>query len=179
MKTTTKIIALTMAIASLTAVPVVFAHQGMGMGQGMQQGQGMGPGMMGHGPAMGPGMGMGRMAGGDPAQHATRMAEFKTALKITAEQEPAWTKFEATMRQQAEARQALRTTMQAQMKDGKMPADMSAQREAMQKLRAERDAARTELFAMLTPEQKALADRQGQGRHGRHGHRMAMQAPAK
>lgn len=179
MKTTTKIIAITMAIASLAAVPAVFAHQGMGMGmgQGMQQGQGMGPGMMGHGPAMGPGMS--RMAGGDPAQHATRMAEFKTALKITAAQEPAWLKFEATMRQQAEARQALRTTMQAQLKDGKAPADMSAQREAMQKLHTERDAARAELYAVLTPEQKALADRAPQGRHRRHGHHMAMQAPAK
>jgi hypothetical protein len=157
MKTTTKIIAITMAIGALVAAPAVFAHQGMGMGQGMQQGQGMGPGMMGHGPAMGPGMGMGRMAGVDPAQHATRMAEFKAALKITAEQEPAWSKFEATMRQQAEARQ----------------------RETMQKLHAERDAARAELFAVLTPEQKALADRAPQGRHGRHGHHMAMQAPAK
>lgn len=179
MKTTTKIIAITMAIGALVAVPAAFAHQGMGMGMGMQPGQGMGPGMMGHGPAMGPGMGMGRMAGGDPAQHATRMAEFKAALKITAEQEPAWSKFEATMRQQAEARQTLRATMQAQMKDGKAPADMSAQRETMQKLHAERDAARAELFAVLTPEQKALADRAPQGRHGRHGHPMAMQAPAK
>ena len=179
MKTTTKIIAITMAIASLAAAPAVLAHQGMGMGMGMQQGQGqgMGAGMMGHGRGMSPGMG--RMQGGDPAMAATRLAEFKATLKITAAQEPAWSKFEATMRQQAEARQAMRTTMQAQMKDGKAPADMSAQRDAMQKLRAERDAARTELFAVLTPEQKALADRQGQGRHGRHGHRMAMQAPAK
>lgn len=188
MKTTTRFFA-TVIVASLAAAGAALAHPGggMGMGMGMHNGQGMGmghgpgmgPGMMGHGPAMGPGMGMGRMQVGDPAMAATQLAEFKTALKITAAQEPAWSKFEAATRQQAEARQAMHTAMQAQAKDGKAPADWTAQRDKMQKLHAERDLARTELFALLTPEQKALVDRQPQGRHGRHGHHMAMQAPAK
>lgn len=190
MKTTTKIIAATLAIASLAAVPVVFAHPGMGMGQGMgpglQQGYGMGPGtgmgpgMMGPGLAMGPGKAMGRMPGAEPAAlAATRLAEFKSALKITAAQEPAWQKFEAATRQQAEARQAMHSAMQAQLQEGKAAPDMTAQRETMLKLHTERQAARTELYAVLTPEQKALADRLPAGRQARHGHRMALQAPAK
>lgn len=185
MKTTTRFFA-TVIVASLAAAGAALAHPGGGMGMydgqgmGMGRGPGMGPGMMGHGPAMGPGMGMGRMQGGDTAAlAASRLAEFKTALKITAAQEPAWSKFEAATRQQAEARQAMRSAMQAQPADGKAPADWTAQRDKMLKLHTERDAARAELFAVLTPEQKALADRQPAGRHGRHGHHMAMQAPAK
>lgn len=191
MKTTTRFFA-TVIVASLAAAGAALAHPGGGMGMyngqgmGMGHGPGMGPGMMGHGPAMGPGMGpgmgmsMGGMWGGDTAAlAASRLVEFKTALKITAAQEPAWSKFEAATRQQAEARQAMHSAMQAQAKDGKAPADWTAQRDKMQKLHAERDLARTELFALLTPEQKALVDRQPMGRHGRHGHHMAMQAPAK
>ncbi|MBL0085837.1 MAG: Spy/CpxP family protein refolding chaperone [Ideonella sp.] len=200
MKTATKIIAATVTLASLAAASVVLAHpgQGMGMGPGMgmgMMGHGMGPGM-GQGMGMGPGMGMmghgmgpgmaGRMHGPQTgATAASHLSELKAQLKITAAQEPAWQKFDAFVRQQAETSQAMRTTMQAQMQaqrnDPKAaPIDYAAQREAMGKLRdthlAARDAARKELYAVLTPEQKAIADQHM--RPGR-GHRMAMRTPAK
>ena len=58
------------------------------------------------------------------------------------------------------------------------PADRAAHHEAMAKMRDEHMAARSaalkDLYAVLTPEQKALAD---QRLRGRHGHRMAMRAP--
>ena len=173
MKTATKIIAATITLASLAAAGVVFAHPGQGMGMGMM-GQGMGHGMAGqmHGPQT-------------AANAATHLGELKTQLKITAAQEPAWQKFEAFARQQAETGQAMRTKMQAQMQaqmhDPKAaPADFAAQREAMTKLRethlAQRDAARQELYAALTAEQKAIAE---QHMNAGPGHRMAMRAPAK
>jgi periplasmic protein CpxP/Spy len=185
MKTTTKIVAATLAIVTWAAAPTVFAHPGMGQGPGMQQGQGMGmgQGMMGHGMGhamMGHGMGMGPMGGADtPAVAAARLADFKTALKITPAQEPAWQKFEATAKQQAETRQAMHSAMLAQRQEGKAPADFTAQREAMLKLHTARDAARAELLAVLTPEQKALFDRPAYGRRGHQGHPVSWQAPAK
>ena len=191
MKTATKIIAATITLASLAAASVVLAHPGQGMGQGMGlmglqglgQGQGMGhgPGMGMMGPGMGPGM-AGRMHGPQSAADAAaHLGELKAQLKLSAAQEPAWQKFEAFARQQAETGQATRTRMQALMHDPKAaPADQAAQREAMGKLRethlAQRDAARQELYAALTSEQKAIAE---QHMSAGRGHRMAMQAPAK
>jgi len=179
MKLATRIIATTFTLASLATATVVLAHPGQGMGQGM----GMGMGMMGHG--MGAGMAGHQHGPQTAATAATHLGELKAQLKITAAQEPAWQKFEAFVRQQAEAGQAMRTAMQAQMQshmnDPKAaPVDHAAQHEAMSKLRdshlAARDAARKELYAVLTPEQKLIADQHmGAGR----GHRMAMQAPAK
>jgi Spy/CpxP family protein refolding chaperone len=105
------------------------------------------------------------MRGAENAADVTaRLATVKTELKITAAQEPAWEKFEGVVRQQAGARQAMRSTMQGRMQDPKAAAsgDHAAQRESMMKLRegkrAERDAARQALYAVLTPEQKTLAD---------------------
>lgn len=79
------------------------------------------------------------------------------------------------VREQAEARLTLRTAMQARMQDPAAAAsiDHAAQRDAMMKLResdqAARDTARQALYAVLSPEQKALADqRLGAGL----GHRM-------
>jgi Spy/CpxP family protein refolding chaperone len=85
------------------------------------------------------------------------------------------------VRQQADARQALRTSMQARMQDPAAAAkiDHTAQRETMQKLRevnqAERDKAREALYAVLSPEQKQLADQRlgGNTGHRKGGHRHA------
>ena len=88
----------------------------------------------------------------------------------------------AVVQQQAEQRQAMRTQRQALMQDPKAAAavDRAAQREAMMKLRDEHLAARgavlKDLYAVLTPEQKALADQRLSGGHGR---RMAMHAPGR
>jgi hypothetical protein len=195
MKTTTKIAAITLATLSFAAASAVFAHPGMGMGCGM--GAGMGPGAgpgpcAGAGPGMGMGMGMhggmhGGMRGGmvgpeTPAVTGARLSDLKTELKITAAQDGAWQAYAAVVQQQAEQRQALRTQRLAQMQDPKAAAavDRAAQREAMMKMRDEHLAARAavlkDLYAVLTPEQKALAD---QRLNGWHGHRMAMRAPAR
>lgn len=175
MKAATKIIAVAAALTSLAVAGVALAHPGQGMGADMM-GHGMGTGMgMGHGMAShnhGP-----QMAG----SAATHLGELKAQLKITTAQEPAWTKFEAFVRQQADAGAAMRAQIQAQMHDPKAaPSDHASQREAMGKWREShqvaRDAARKELFAVLTPEQKAIAE---QHMSAGRGHRMAMQSPVK
>lgn len=189
MKTTTKIIAATLTVASLAAVSIVSAHpdggQGMGYGQGMGpgsgmmgQGYGMGPGagMMGQGHGMGSGFAMGGMHGFDsPAVTTARLGDLKSTLKITPAQESAWTTYEAQVRQQAQTRQAFHTAMLAQRQDPKATIDHNAQHAAMSQLFAAQAEARNALFAVLTPEQKALLERpQGRG-HGQH---MGWQAPA-
>lgn len=186
MKTSTKLLSIAAAALALGAGGLVFAQAGQGpygcmgggpgMQQGTQQGMGMHGGMRGGmGPGAHGGMGAGMQGAGQPADAAAHLATAKTDLKITATQEPAWQAFEAVVRQQAETRQALRTAMQARMQDPAAAAsiDHAAQREAMMKLRdsdqAARDTARQALYAVLSPEQKALADqRLGAGP----GHRM-------
>jgi Spy/CpxP family protein refolding chaperone len=133
---------------------------------------------------MGPGMGMhggmyGGMHGGmvNAETVAARLADLKTELKITGAQEGAWQAYVAVVQQQAAARDALRAQMQG---PEVTPADRSAHFEAMSKFREEHLAARTaalnDLYAVLTPEQKQLADqRLMPGR----GPGMAWRAPAK
>lgn len=193
MKTTTKIIATTLTVLSLAAVSVVSAHPGGGYGMGQGAGMGPGAGMMGQGMGMGMGMGqgmgqgygMGHGAGmsavggmgfDSPAVLAARMGDMKTALKITTEQDAVWQKYAAQVQQQAQTRQAFHASMQAQMQDPKVSIDRNAQHETMTKLFASQDAARTELLAVLTPEQKALF---GQPRGAGHNHRMGPQTQLK
>ena len=163
MKLTYKIITGVAATLSLAAAGAVYAHQGGGMG-----GYGPGYGMAG---AMGGGMGMGHgMAGGmfgvnGGAMADSRLAELKAELKITSAQDAAWLAFENLTKQQATAMQALRSQMQAQMQNqqpGAASTDYTAQRDAMMKLRdanqTAHSAAVKDLYAVLTPEQKAIAD---------------------
>ena len=164
MKTSTRIIAITAAAFALGTGGLAFAGHGQGNAgcMGADKGQGMGRHQGGPG---------GQRGAGNPADVAARLAAAKTTLAITAAQEPAWQAFEGVARQHAEARQAMRSTMQGQAAS----ADHAAQREAMMKQReahrAESEAARQALYAVLTPEQKAIADKQLGARHG---HRMAM-----
>ncbi len=135
-----------------------------GMGQHGMGMQGMGMGQ--HGAAH---TGMRGMH--DPSGAAVHLAALKTELKITAAQEPAWLKYEATVNQQTQARQALRDGMHARMQDPKAAAtvDRAAQHEAMTRFHAaqqdERDAARQALLAVLSPEQKALAEQRLVSQH--------------
>ena len=195
MKTTTRIIAAAAATLSLAVAGAVFAHPGgmgwgpgggwgHGMGYGMGYGPGMGPGM-GYGPGMGPGMGygpgmrgMGPGAGGYDMAAATagRLAAFKTQLKITPAQDNAWKAYETVVTQQSAAMQALRDDFHAKLQNaqpGAAPADMAAHRDAMFKLResgfAANEAALKELYAVLTPEQRAIADRTMNYAGGRRG----------
>ena len=193
MKTTTRFGAVTLAVLALGVAGAVSAHPGYGMSQGM--GHGMGPGAgagscMGYGPAagavdgaggcgMGPGMGRGMhgaMRGGmhgpdTPAVAAARLSDLKTELKITEAQESAWQGFVAVVQQQAEQRQAMHAQMRARMQDPQAaPVDRAARHAEMTTLRDAHFKARSEaltgLYAVLTPEQKALADQRLRGPYG-------------
>ncbi|HEV7821515.1 MAG TPA: Spy/CpxP family protein refolding chaperone [Burkholderiales bacterium] len=104
------------------------------------------------------------------------LAALKVELKITPAQEKAWQTFADKTRKQAEARSAQRAKFK-----GSKPADnvsapeRMAQRTAFMKQAVAsmeaRTAAVTELYAALTPEQKALADKQFARGHGGRFHR--------
>lgn len=168
MKNTIKIIAAAAVIATGFA-GAAFAHQDGKMGGMGMHGAGMG--MAHHGGA--PGAAPDRMRGmHNPAEAGARLAALKGELKITAAQEPAWQQYEAVVNQQTQARQAARDAMRARMQDPNAAAtvDHAAQREAMSKLhtaqQGERDAARVALVAVLSPEQKAVAERRLAGGPG-------------
>lgn len=117
-----------------------------------------GPGA-GRGPMMG-GMGRdGRMGGGmmDPAATAARLDGAKGALKITAEQESAWNAYAAAVKARADQRAQFHEQMAAAD-----PAARRALRDQHFAAHAESikavDAARSGLYAVLTPEQRATAD---------------------
>lgn len=141
--------------AALAMAAIAAAQPCGGMGTGFGPGMGMrgGPGM---------GMGPGHAAHG-PADHAAmadgRLAYLKTALKITPAQESAWDAFAATSKAQAAGMDAMREKMW--QGGGSAPERASARAEAMQQ-RATAMAAASKalgsLYAVLTPEQKAIAD---------------------
>ena len=193
MKTSNIIFAVTIITASMAGAGSALAHGGMGPdAMGMSAEHAIGHGMMGAGHDMGHGMmgmgagmhaGMGPMRGPEaPAATSTTLADWKAQLKITAAQEAAWSRYAALVTQQAEARAKMRTQMHAQMSDPKTAStvDHAAERETMHKFQQENRAARntalTDLYAVLTPEQKAVADQRLQGRRG---HRMAGHTPGK
>lgn len=180
MKTSTRILSISAAVLTLGAGGFAFAQASnegrdcMGGGMGMQQGMGKHGGAHGgtHG-GKGGGMG-GGMRGAGPADAAARLAATKAELKITAAQEPAWQAYEAVVRQQAESRQAMRTAMQARMQDPAAAAsiDHAAMRDTKHQQResnrAARETARQALYAVLSPEQQAVA---AQRLHFGSGHR--------
>jgi Spy/CpxP family protein refolding chaperone len=111
----------------------------------------------------------------DPAQIASHLEQVKATLQITPTQEVAWQNFTQVLLTQAQARQAQRAAWQAAHQDpsAAAPTDRSAQRAAMKQQfeadRAQREAARKELFTVLSPEQQALALKQLPPHHGQHG----------
>lgn len=148
---------------------------------GMAPGPGMGPGMM-HG---GHGHGDGDVA----AFAAKRLAALKSELKITAQQEAAWQAFAAKAAEQAKAMQA-QHQQRLQGLDRPGPAPVSAPERMAQHLDQMRQhldqmkqhlanmesmqGAVKDLYAVLTPEQRALADQHFEHLHrgGAMGHRM-------
>ena len=138
--------------------------QGYGMGPGMMggagPGQGMGPGMMG---GYGPGQGMGPQAmyntySGNADEG---LAALKAELGITAKQDAAWQAFVKNAKQQDENRQAWFAKMQQARSAGSAPELLAQQTEHMKQRQTEMEAnaaALKNLYAALTPEQKALAD---------------------
>jgi len=179
MKRTTKIaIGIGTALSLGLAAAVVGAHpygMGAGGGYGAGPGYGMGYGMHGYGPGYGPyggGMGPGGGMRGDgmgprgmfnayPGTAEQRLAGLKSDLGVTAEQEPAWQAFADSVKQRDESRAAWFAAMHEARAAGSLP-ERLAQRDAMMKQhQAENQAttaALTELYAVLTPEQKAIAD---------------------
>ena len=183
MKTRTRLTlslaAVALAAASALAAPPAGAGPGPGagpgtapcLGAGPGMGMGMGPGMHGHGPG-----------GWDAEAIGARLDALKAELRITAAQANAWQAYAGVVQQHAEQRQALRTQMWTQMQDPQTAAtvDRAAFHEAMQTLRQqhwdERQAALDGLYAVLTPQQKALAE---QRLAGGPGHRGAMRGPGR
>ncbi len=114
----------------------------------------------------GPGMGMmqeGMRMMGDPAARAEqRMEQFKSMLKLTPGQEPLWQGFADRMRAEAgQGMKAMRDKAQEPMTaPERMAQMMSAMRERMTAMQSVSESFKR-LYDALTPEQKAIADRQG------------------
>jgi hypothetical protein len=129
---------------------------GAGMGRGMGPGGGAGP--MGYGPM---GRGMGPQAYGNPAAAADwRLSGLKSELKITSAQESAWKAFSDQAKQQAEAMQKLMTGAQGNAQ-ATAPERIEQRNQVMKKQQEQMEkgaAAFKDLYAVLSPEQKALAD---------------------
>jgi hypothetical protein len=137
--------------------PGVETGMGYGHGHGMRMhhgGDGMGMATecgMGHGGGPGAGGGYSAFADG-------RLAYLKSALKITPAQEPQWEAFTATWKGHVESMEANRERAW----QGAAPDRMARHAEAMQKGAAEMavvSKAFGELYAVLTAEQKTVADR--------------------
>jgi hypothetical protein len=152
----------------------------MGWGGGPGWGAGGGPRGYGPGAGAGPrsGYGPGAAAGGPrgfgpgagPAANAElRLAYLKNELKITGEQQAAFDGYAAAVKKNAASMEAFRTAMFQTQE----PADRINQRAEHMKQRASDmesvSGALKDLYAVLTPEQKTIADasmgpRVGQGR---------------
>lgn len=169
---------------------------GMGMGMGMEMGMGNGPGagmgmgmgpmgrghmrrgMMGRGPM---GHGMGAQGSGNPAAAAEwRLSGLKSDLKITAAQESAWKAYADQSKQQAEAMQKQMANVQGSTQ-ATAPERLELRNQFMKQRQEQMEkgsAAFKDLYAVLSPEQKAVADqRVGFGMMGGRG--MAFNGPAK
>lgn len=173
MKRSHQLIAGLATAASLALAATAFAQPagmypggGPGKGPAIECGQGFGHGM---GPMHGRG-GPGGMRGVNPAAMVeAHLAYLKTDLGITAQQEPAWNAFAAKARKQAEGMHATWEKMRDDA--GSVPERMQARAEAMKQRAAGMEAmagAVKDLYAALTPEQKAIADKDfAAHRHGR------------
>jgi len=120
----------------------------------------------------------GRGHSADPVAAADqRLARLKSDLKITAAQETAWNAYAEQIKQHAGEMQALHNTMQSGASGNTRPtaperAERQAQFAKQQQEYLERLAVLTkDLYAVLTPEQRTLADqRLGGGRRFAMGH---------
>ena len=164
-----------LAAAVVTAQPF-----GYGPGAGVGPGLGYGMGMMGYGPGPGMGRGMGPMGygsgrgmgpqgyGNPAAAAAARLAYLKEELKITSGQEGAWKSFADQAKQQAEAMLALRTSVQSGSA-ATVPERLELRDQIMKKQLGQMEkmiASFKDLYAALSPEQKAIADQRIGGAPG-------------
>ena len=148
MRTTRKLLVGILAAAGLaTASAVAYSQAGPGYGPG-------------YGPcATGGGYGPG-LAGAKPSARAeARLAFLKDALKITGDQQAAWDAYANQVKANATTMEAFWAKPPAA---AATPADRFEQRAERMKLRASQAEAMSvavkDLYAALTPEQKAIAD---------------------
>lgn len=143
------------------------------MGYGGGPRSGYGPGMMGYGGGARGGYGPGMMggggfgpgaAGGGPAVNMdarmdARLSFLKTELKITSDQQAAWDAYATQAKAQAATMQAFHAQPPSTAQTTTERIEQRAERAT---LRAEQmkamSAAVKDLYAALTPEQKAVAD---------------------
>ena len=152
-------LSLGLAAASVSAQPFGYGGAGPGCG-GM--GPGFGPGGPGFGPGMGRGMGRGFGPGAsfaDPAAAVEgRLAALKAELKIGAQQQNAWDRYAQTLKEQAQSMLAWRTSPDASGsaldRSERFAKHLQERQQSAQKV----NAAFKDLYAALTPEQKAIAD---------------------
>jgi periplasmic protein CpxP/Spy len=139
-----------------------------------QTGPGFGPGY-GHGPGMGRGMGpgyFGNGARGPAAKAEAHLAALRAQLAITGAQEPAWQAFAAAVAQHSQQKQAMHEQMSQSAMTG--PERMALMPQLMREHAAGMETvsqALGGLYAVLTPEQRALADQQFAAHHGPRGRR--------
>ncbi len=169
--------ALTLGLGAMAAI----GHPSEGYGPGYGPGYGMGPGMMG-----GQGWGGAHMGGYGPGNRRGPQGMFdncagnsgdgltslKTELGITANQDAAWQSFVKNAKQQNENRRARFEKMQKTQRPGSAPELLAQRAEIMQQGLADMQAnaaALKDLYAALSPEQKAIADQRfgdfGPGAH--------------
>jgi periplasmic protein CpxP/Spy len=181
MKNTRKILAGAIAAAALAASSAVVYAQPAGPGAGWQDcpgaagGPGAGRGPMGYGPGAGrggpgmmhhgPGAGRGGMWSNPAAAVEGHLAALKVELKITPDQDTAWQAFTTKARQQADAMIARRAKMfsQAPATPQSAPERLAQRTELARQGVASLEvisAAVKDLYGVLTPEQKTIADQQ-------------------
>ena len=134
----------------------------MGYGPGAQR-DGYGPGMMGNGP--GAGRGGHGMWSNPAAMVEGHLAALKVELKITPDQDKAWQAFTAKAKAQADTMIARRAQMVALASAANQtaPDRLALRAERMKQGVASMEtmtAAVKDLYGVLTPEQKTLADQQ-------------------
>ena len=177
MKPVTKIvIAVGTAVSLGLAAAAVSAHPsgyGPGWGGGHMGGYGMGPGMMG---GNGPGYGMGPGMMGVWGNADEGLAALKSELAITDKQDAAWQAFANNAKKHQETRQTWFAKMHEARGAGSAPELLAQQTELMKQRQAEMEAnaaALKDVYATLTPEQKAIADQRfgGFGPGWNQGHR--------
>lgn len=114
-----------------------------------------------------------------PEAVTQRLAQVKDALRLSPDQQGAWSGYEATVKRAAEGHAQMHASMQATHSAGSTPDAMDDARVAMMKQNAqsaeEVNNARKALVAVLSPEQKSTFDklrpgaRRGDRAHGGHG----------
>lgn len=185
MRSTRRTIAGLVAVAALATVnSLAFAQpqgpfRGADAGNCAERGGSHGHGMMGHGSRSHHG-GFGPAMWSNPAAAVEgHLAALKVELKITPDQDKAWQAFAATAKSQADTMIARHAQMSAQTPANQTAPDRLAQRTALAKQgiagMEAMTAAVKDLYGVLTPEQKTLADKQlargPMGGFGGHRHR--------